>query len=238
MSTRRSFSSISMSGTSSRNGVTFERGEGGLALALGVERRDAHQAVHAVLGAQAPVGVAAADQERGRGDAGLGPGRHLVELDVEAAALGPAQVHAQQHVGPVLGVGPALAGLDLADGVGLVVLAGEQRAQLELVEVGAPARRSPPPISGSTESSASSRAELVAASRRRRCAPASASYSSRSSLAAGQLAVDLAGQVGVVPEVRARRPRSRAGAGRAAARRCAGRPAPRRGAAAGRPGRR
>ena len=120
----------------------LQRRERGLALALGVERRHPHQAVHPVLGAQPPVGVATVDQERGRRDARLRPRRDLVELDVEAPPLGPAQVHAQQHVGPVLGIGPALAGLDLADGVGLVVLAGEQRAQLELVEGGRRSTRS------------------------------------------------------------------------------------------------
>ena len=34
----------------------------------------------------------------------------------EAAALGPAQVHAQEHLGPVLGVGAAGAGVNLQDG--------------------------------------------------------------------------------------------------------------------------
>ena len=46
-------------------------------------------------------------------------------------------VHAQEHLGPVLGVGAALAGLDRHQGVALVVLAGEQGAQLELVEAAA-----------------------------------------------------------------------------------------------------
>ena len=53
---------------------------------------------------------------------------------LEAAALGPAQVHPLHHLGPVLRVGPAGAGVDLADRVALVVLAGEQALQLELVE--------------------------------------------------------------------------------------------------------
>ena len=78
-----------------------------------------------------PVGVAALDDERRRRDAGLGARGDRLDLDVEAVLLGPAEVHAQQHVGPVLGVGAALAGLDLADRVALVVLAGEQGPQLE-----------------------------------------------------------------------------------------------------------
>ena len=45
-------------------------------------------------------------------------------------------VHAEQHLGPVLRVGAAGAGVDLADRVALVVLTAEQRAQLEPVELG------------------------------------------------------------------------------------------------------
>ena len=71
----------------------------------GVERGDADEPVHARARPGGPVGVAAPDDERGRRDAGLLAGRGLVELDVEAPALGPAEVHAQQHLGPVLGVG-------------------------------------------------------------------------------------------------------------------------------------
>ena len=62
------------------------------------------------------------------------PSDDLVDLDREAPALCPAQVHAQHHLGPVLGVGPPGAGVDLGDGVPLVVLAGEQAAQLEIVQ--------------------------------------------------------------------------------------------------------
>jgi hypothetical protein len=60
----------------------------------------------------------------------------LVELDAEATPLRPAHEHAQQHLGPVLRVGAARTRVDLADGVALVVLAGEERAQLQRVEIG------------------------------------------------------------------------------------------------------
>ena len=73
----------------------------------------------------------------------------------EPAPLGPALVHPQQHLAPVLGVDTAVLGVDLHDGVGLVVGAGEQAAQVELVEAlprstrsrrrsPAPATRRPP----------------------------------------------------------------------------------------------
>ncbi len=63
------------------------------------------------------------------------PGLHLVELHREATAFGPTQVHAQQHVGPVLRIGAPGTGMHLAHRVLLVVLTGEQCSQLELVEL-------------------------------------------------------------------------------------------------------
>ena len=89
------------------------------------------------------VGVAALDDEGDRVDAGLLRRGELVDLDGEAPALGPAAVHAQQHLGPVGGVGAAGPGVDLADGVALVVLAGEEGLQVDggevAVEAGQPA---------------------------------------------------------------------------------------------------
>ncbi len=65
---------------------------------------------------------------------GLGPFGHVVQADREATAFTPALVHPQQHLGEVLGVDAAVLGVDLHDAVAVVVLAGEQAAQLELVE--------------------------------------------------------------------------------------------------------
>ena len=48
---------------------------------------------------------------------GLLAGLEVEDLGAEAVALGPAQVHAQQHLGPVAGVGAAGAGVDRDDGV-------------------------------------------------------------------------------------------------------------------------
>ena len=48
----------------------------------------------------------------------------------------PAGVHAQQHLRPVLGFGAARTGVDLQDGVLVVLLAGEQHDQFRLVQQG------------------------------------------------------------------------------------------------------
>ncbi len=65
------------------------------------------------------------------GDLALG---QLDDLGGEAVLVGPAQVHAQQHVGPVLGLGAAGTGLDVQVGVVGVHLAAEHAAELELLE--------------------------------------------------------------------------------------------------------
>ena len=60
------------------------------------------------------------------------PGLSLEDLDVEAAPLGPAHEHAQDHLRPVLGVGAAGAGVDGDERVAGVVAPGEQPLLLEL----------------------------------------------------------------------------------------------------------
>ena len=56
------------------------------------------------------------------------------DLGLEVVALGPAQVHAQQHLGPVLALGAAGAGVDGDDGAAVIVLAREQHRGFELIE--------------------------------------------------------------------------------------------------------
>ena len=65
---------------------------------------------------------------------GLLPRARLQELDVEPALLGPAHLHAQHHLGPVLGVGAAGAGVDGDERVAGVVGPGEQPLLLQRLE--------------------------------------------------------------------------------------------------------
>ena len=89
----------------------------------------------AALGLEDPVGVLAADREGGALQARLLPRARLEQLDLEAALGGPALVHPQHHLGPVLRVGAAGAGLERDDGVAGVVLAVEERRLLEPLEL-------------------------------------------------------------------------------------------------------
>ena len=131
MSICRSSSSISTSPVVLDHRRDLDARERRLAAVGGVERRQAHEPVHALLGGVEAVGVLAVDPEGRRLDAGLLPRARLQQLDLEAAPLGPAHQHPQHHLGPVLGVGAARAGVDGDERVAGVVLAGEQALLLE-----------------------------------------------------------------------------------------------------------
>jgi len=105
-----------------------------VATRAGVERALAHQAVHADLGAQPAEGVLTLDVHGGALDAGDFTFGQLDDGGVEATLVGPAQVHAQQDVGPVLRLGAAGAGLDVQVGVVHVHLAAEHATELKLGE--------------------------------------------------------------------------------------------------------
>ena len=84
---------------------------------------------------QHAVGVLAPHGEGGRLEARLVARGRLEDLEAVAARSAQRGVGAQQHLGPVLGVGPAGAGRQGADRVAGVVLAGEQRLLLQPVDL-------------------------------------------------------------------------------------------------------
>ncbi len=94
------------------------RREAGLAAGVLVEGADAHQPVHALLGLEEAVGVVAADDEGGLGDAGLLAGHHVGRLHRPALPLAVAGVHPVEHGGPVHGLDAAGPALHLDDGPG------------------------------------------------------------------------------------------------------------------------
>ena len=72
------------------------------------------------------------------------PAAGLQQLDLEAAALGPAHHHPQDHLGPVLGVGAARAGVDGHERVAGVVLARRTGAPPRARRGASRPRRTPP----------------------------------------------------------------------------------------------
>ena len=101
-----------------------------------IERRDAHQPMHARFGLQPAVGVMALDHDRRRLDARLVAGRLFDDLDIELAALRPAHVHAQEHARPVGALGAARARMDLDIAVVAVRFARQERLELTALALG------------------------------------------------------------------------------------------------------
>ncbi|RMS27317.1 hypothetical protein ALP71_05775, partial [Pseudomonas coronafaciens pv. garcae] len=108
--------------------------ERGMTAVAGVERALAHQTVNADFSTQPAKGVFALDMHGRALDAGNFTGRQLHDGCVETAFVGPAQVHAQEDVGPVLGFGATGTGLDIQIGVVGVHFATEHAAEFELFQ--------------------------------------------------------------------------------------------------------
>src|ERR1700735_5366163 len=88
--------------------------------------------MHAGLGAQPAVGIFTPHRHRGALDAGDLARTRIDDLAREAVRGAPAKVHAQQHLGPVLRLGAAGAGLDVQERAMRVHLAAEHALELEL----------------------------------------------------------------------------------------------------------
>ena len=106
-----------------------------MAPARGVERRNAHKTVHAVLAFQIPIGVFALNEDIGRLDARFFAVEHVEHLDLKAAALAPADIHPVQHQRPVLRFRPARAGVERDNRGQTVVFAGEHGVERELLHL-------------------------------------------------------------------------------------------------------
>jgi hypothetical protein len=101
-------------------GGDLDGGEAGLPPRVAVERTDPNQAVHAHLCAQVAVSVGSGHGERRAVDSRFVARLVVDDVRAVAAALAPAQVHAQQDLRPVFGVGAAGAGMDADDGVRVI----------------------------------------------------------------------------------------------------------------------
>ena len=108
-------------------GQDLHEGEGRVAALLRVERADPDEPVHAALGLEVGVGVAAVDGDGDALDAGLLALGLVQDLRAEPVAFGPAQVHSKEHRRPVGRLRTARPGADRQKGVALVVLAAEEQ---------------------------------------------------------------------------------------------------------------
>ena len=92
-------------------GINEDRSERCMAARVGIEGRDSHQAVNSGFGFEISVSIVAGNAERNAFDP-----RFLARLIIEylfaiTAPIAPAQIHAQENLGPVLRLGAAGAGM-------------------------------------------------------------------------------------------------------------------------------
>ncbi len=105
----------------------FDQREGGLAPVLGVERADPHEPVDAALGAKPAIRPPAVDRDGHALEPGLLAFLLVEDLGREAMSFRPAQVHPQEHLGPVGRLRPAGPRTDRQERRPVVVGAREQQ---------------------------------------------------------------------------------------------------------------
>src|ERR1041385_6025830 len=99
-----------------------------------IERRNANETMNAGFGGQQAVGVFTFNSERNALQSRFLTWLILEHFRFEAALLGPLEIHAQQHLGPVLRFGAACARMNRANSVAAIVVAAEQHFSLGLGE--------------------------------------------------------------------------------------------------------
>lgn len=119
-----------------QNRQNLDTTEGGLTALLGIRRANAYETVHTLLALEHAVGVMPTHGEGRTVEADSLAGRGVVDSDLPVLALGVTRVHAEEHLGPVLGLKSALARIDRHDTVTGVELVVEPRGQLERVGIG------------------------------------------------------------------------------------------------------
>ena len=95
----------------------------------------------ASLGLEITIGVTPLHLDRRRLDTGFVAWLQVHHLRHEITPFEPALVETHQHLGPVGGLGTTRTGVDLEDGVRGVVLVGQHREELHLVEFAGDFRR-------------------------------------------------------------------------------------------------
>ena len=101
---------------------------------IAVEGRQAHQPMNSFFGLEVAIGRLAINLQRGALYARFFALREVKHLSMIAVSLGPAQVHSQQHLAPVLGVNASSARLYRKDGWAVVIRAGEGKLDLFVLQ--------------------------------------------------------------------------------------------------------
>ena len=97
----------------------------------GVERRHTHQTMYAGFRLQEAIGVIAGDHDRCTFQTSFVAVQIVQQFCLEVVAFCPAVVHTVEHLCPVLCLSAACSGVECQNGVGTVILAGQQRSQFQ-----------------------------------------------------------------------------------------------------------
>ena len=109
--------------------------KGRVAPGCSIKRRNADQAMDAFFRFQIAIGVFTFDAESGALDARFIAGLHIQDSQFIAIAFGPAGIHADEHLRPVLGFRTAGTGVEGNEGVALVVFAGQEEPHFPLLDI-------------------------------------------------------------------------------------------------------
>jgi len=101
----------------------------------GVEGRKPHQPVHALLRAQIAIRIFPSTAMVTLFKTGFFSVSTIQDLSLESACIGPAQVHAFQHGGPILRIGSACPGMDGKQGIVIIVQTGQHRGERPFVQI-------------------------------------------------------------------------------------------------------
>ena len=117
-------------------GHYLDAGKACVSAALCVERRNAHQSVHAVLRLQEAVGVEPLNMDRSALYSGFFAVQDIKHLGLEAVTVRPLHIHSEQHGHPVLSLCSTCARMECENCIGTVILAGHEGSKLLFLEFG------------------------------------------------------------------------------------------------------
>ena len=103
--------------------------------AVRVVGRDAHEPVDPGLALEVAERPLPFNLDGGTLDPGCLVGEDVDDPGLETLLLGPAQVHAQKHLGPVLGLEPSGAGMNLQKRAVGIITPGEDMGLLDCIEI-------------------------------------------------------------------------------------------------------
>ncbi len=83
-----------------------DRSKGCVTAAIGIKRGNTHKAMNPGLSLEIPICIRTGHGNSGIFNPGLFPGLEVKDLGPKAPPLSPAELHAQKHLSPNLGLGP------------------------------------------------------------------------------------------------------------------------------------